>query len=195
LPDFKNFAIPQVENGESIIFWHDKWANQVLAIQAPEFFSFAKNKMISIRKAFDHDDFADLFQLPLSQFAFQQMQGIQQLIEDRSLFDSYDNWGYIWGSNNFASTKVYKLLLGHQEVHPVLKWLWRSRCQPKHRVFFWLLINDRLSTRNILRRKHMHLDAYDCSHLCSLYQPGRRNSNPSFCGLSFCKDVLGLHSY
>jgi len=92
-----------------------------------------------------------------------------------------------------ASTKVYKLLLGHQEVHPVLKWLWS--CQPKQRVFFWLLINDRLSTRNILRRKHMHLDAYDCAHLCSLYQPGRRNSNPSFCGLSFCKDVLGLHSY
>jgi len=95
LPDFKNFAIPQVENGESFIFWHDKWANQVLAIEAPELFSFAKNKMISIRKAFDHDDFADLFQLPLSQVAFQQMQGIHQLIEDRPLFDSYDNWGYI----------------------------------------------------------------------------------------------------
>lgn len=117
------FLNPQVENGESILFWHDNWVNQALAVAAPELLSFAKNKMISIQKAFDHVDFADLFQLPLSQAAFQQMQGIQQLIEDRPLSDSYDKWSYIWGSNIFASTKVYKLLLGHHEIHPIFKWL------------------------------------------------------------------------
>jgi hypothetical protein len=30
------------------------------------------------------------------------------------------------------------------------------------RFFFWLLMNDRLSTRNIFRRKNMHLDSYNC---------------------------------
>lgn len=34
------------------------------------------------------------------------------------------------------------------------------------RSFCWLLLKDRLSTRNILRRKHMHLDSYDCE-LCN----------------------------
>ena len=58
------------------------------------------------------------------------------------------------------------MLIGHQEIHPVFKWLWKIRCQPKYRVFFWPLINDRLSTRNILRRRHMQLDSYNCD-LCN----------------------------
>lgn len=41
--------------------------------------------------------------------------------------------------------------------------MWKSYCQPKHRVFFfWLLMNDRLSTRNILQIKHIILDSYNC---------------------------------
>jgi hypothetical protein len=50
----------------------------------------------------------------------------------------------------------------HNQIHDVYKWLWKSQCQPKHKVFFWLLINDRLNTRNILRRKNMELQSYDC---------------------------------
>ena len=34
-------------------------------------------------------------------------------------------------------------------------------CQSKHKVFFWLVLNNRMSTRNMLRRR-MHLDDYHC---------------------------------
>lgn len=40
--------------------------------------------------------------------------------------------------------------------------LWKSCCQLKHKVFFWLLLKDRLSTRNILKRKNMNLESYNC---------------------------------
>ena len=162
LPDFKSIATPHVENGESIFFWHDNWGNQSLVVEAPELFSYAKNKSISVQRAFSIDDFSSLFQLPLSQAVFLQMQDIQQLIVNRPLSYNNDRWAYSWGSNNFASTKVYKLLMGHSEIHPAFKLLWKSQCQPKHKVFFWLLISDRLSTRNILRRRHMLLDSYSC---------------------------------
>ena len=56
--------------------------------------------------------------------------------------------------------------MDHPVVHPVFNWIWASPCQPKHKVFFWLLLKDRLSTRNILRRKHMAIDSYNCV-LCS----------------------------
>jgi hypothetical protein len=36
-----------------------------------------------------------------------------------------------------------------------------NACQPKHKVFFWLLLKERLSTRNILNRKNLHLDSYN----------------------------------
>lgn len=42
-----------------------------------------------------------------------------------------------------------------------------EQCQPKHKVFFWLLIKDRLSTRNLLRRRNMPLDSYNCA-LCNM---------------------------
>jgi hypothetical protein len=35
----------------------------------------------------------------------------------------------------------------------------------KHKVFFWLLLQNRLNTRALLRRKNMVLDSYTCE-LC-----------------------------
>jgi hypothetical protein len=32
----------------------------------------------------------------------------------------------------------------------------------KHKVFFWLLLKDRLSTRDILQRQQLELDSYTC---------------------------------
>lgn len=52
---------------------------------------------------------------------------------------------------------------------PAFKWLWKSSCQNKHKVFFWLLLKDRLSMRNLLRRKTMVLDSYECE-LCNSRQ-------------------------
>jgi len=73
-----------------------------------------------------------------------------------------DIWSYIWGSAFFSSSKAYKHLTGHRVVHSSFNWLWKSSCQNKHKVFFWLLLNDRLSTRELLRRRSMELPSYLC---------------------------------
>lgn len=124
--------------------WYDRWGSQPLAIEAPELFSYARNKMMSsVQRAFNADDTSDLFHLPLSHIAFDQLQVLQQRIIHRPLSDQDDSWIYAWGSNIYASTKVYKLLMGHSELHPVFKWIWKNQCQPKHKVFFgYLLMTD-----------------------------------------------------
>ena len=38
----------------------------------------------------------------------------------------------------------------------------KTACQHKHKVFFWLLLKDRLSTRDLLRRKGMELQSNEC---------------------------------
>ena len=73
--------MPQINNGETSLFWHDRWANDPLTISMPELFSFAVNKLITVKGAFNQDDLTDLFQLPLSHIAFEQMQNVQRLIE------------------------------------------------------------------------------------------------------------------
>jgi hypothetical protein len=53
-------------------------------------------------------------------------------------------------------------LSGHLILHLVYKWLWQSSSQNKHKVFFWLLIMDWRSTRELLRRKNITLQDYNC---------------------------------
>ena len=62
--------------------------------------------------------------------------------------------------------KAYKHLRGHGEIHPSHRWIWKCSCQNTHKVFAWLILKDRLSTREILRRKNMELQDYTCV-LCS----------------------------
>ena len=66
------------------------------------------------------------------------------------------------GSPFFSSSRAYKQLTGHANVPPAFKWLCKNCCQHKHKVFFWLLLKDRLSTRDLLGRKGMVLQSHDC---------------------------------
>jgi hypothetical protein len=43
--------------------------------------------------------------------------------------------------------------------------LWKTACRLRHKIFFGLLLHDRLSTRNMLTRKNMFLEDYNCA-LC-----------------------------
>jgi hypothetical protein len=95
---------------------------------------------------------------------------LQALLENIELTSRPDTWAYIWGNSNFSSAKAYKKLIGHRQVHPAFHWIWRSKCQMKHKIFFWLLLMDRIPTKDILRRRNMHLDSYTCE-MCILQRP------------------------
>ena len=58
--------------------------------------------------------------------------------------------------NTFAG-----LLPPSRESAKVFRWLWKTCCQNKRKIFFWLLLKDRLSTRQLLRRRHMFLEDYN----------------------------------
>jgi len=45
---------------------------------------------------------------------------------------------------------------------PLFRWLWKSSCKNKHKVFFWLLHHNRLGTREILRQRNIILPSYVC---------------------------------
>jgi hypothetical protein len=73
----------------------------------------------------------------------------------------------MWNSRRFTVARAYKHLSGHRAIHPSFGWIWKSSCQNKHKVFAWLILKDRLSTRELLKRKEMELQDYTCV-LCSL---------------------------
>jgi hypothetical protein len=142
----------------------DLWNNSVPSPNFPELFSFAKNQNVTLQKDKEMLNISDLLYLPISQVA--QLLQLANLIQTVPRGDEYDIWTYIWGAPFFASMKAYKHLLGYRFVHPYYTWLQKSAAQKKHKVFFFLLLKDRLIIRNILHHKNRVLPSYD-HVLCS----------------------------
>jgi hypothetical protein len=162
LDKYKGMGSIYVENGKTCLLWDDLWHGQVRKLQYPEFHSFAKNKSICLSKATESSGVVNLFNLPLSVEAFNQLQELQSELHNLELTDMDHKWHYIWGSNRFSSAQAYKQLVGHSQVDPIFKRLWKTSCQGKHKIFFWLILKDRLSIRNMIRRRGMDLEDYNC---------------------------------
>jgi hypothetical protein len=60
----------------------------------------------------------------------------------------------------FKVSAAYKLAIGDHIVCPTLKWIWKTCYQSKHKVFFWLLVMDRLKTRQLFERKDFFMADY-----------------------------------
>lgn len=158
LDTFKGIAKVDLKSGSSCFFWFDMWNDHIPSLTYPELFSFSKNKAITFQKVASSVPLHQLFHLPLSEIAFAQLLSLEQVIQRVALTHEPDSRTYIWGSNFYSSTRAYKQLTGHSQVHPAFKCLWNFSYQNKHKVFCWLLLKDILSTRNIPRRKSMILD-------------------------------------
>jgi hypothetical protein len=130
--------------------------------QFPQLFSFARNASISVQQFISQDAYANFF-TPLSAIASDQLRRLEASTATLNVdATSYDKWNYIWGSDDFTAHKAYIHLRGSSYAHPVFSWLWKSCYRGRHKFTFWLLLRDRLSTRNILRRKNRVLDDYNC---------------------------------
>ena len=106
--------------------------------------------------------------LPLPPLAVEQLDDVYDILNSRTWDETLcDSWLYTWGSSVYSSKKAYMVLIGSTQASPLFKWLWKSSNLGNHKFFFWILLRDRLNTRNLLKRKHMHLEDYS-SVLCNL---------------------------
>jgi hypothetical protein len=136
--------------------------SNVRRLSSAELFSFTTDIRIRVSQALHLDQIHDMFQLPMSEIAFQQYSLLSSELENLQITDENDIWSYICGNAQFSVSKTYKALAYHSST-PIFIRLWSSKCQRKHRVFFWLL-QDKLNTRDRLRRRHMELDSYICEN-------------------------------
>ena len=50
-----------------------------------------------------------------------------------------------------------------QSFNPLLTWIWKSACIMKIKVFSWVLIMDRLNTKDMVEKRHWHMeDGVNC---------------------------------
>jgi hypothetical protein len=160
---FKEIARVEIGNGKTTLLWHNRWNGLRTSERFPELWSFGSVREININQARLASS-NELFHTTLSAEAFGQLLSLQDILANLQLHDHNDIWRCSASSNLFSSQKVYFHLVGTHQSHPLFSWLWKSKCQPKHKVFFWLLLKNRLNTRSFLRRRSMPLDSFTCDN-------------------------------
>lgn len=76
--------------------------------------------------------------------------------------DLNDIWRFPVAAKTFSVSLAYRMLMGDSAPIPAISWLWKACNQLKHKIFFWLLLNNRLNTRAFLQRKHFFIEDYSC---------------------------------
>lgn len=82
--------------------------------------------------------------------------------------DDKHSWSFIWGTQYYSSIKFYQYRNRQLLPERSIIWIWDTKCVTKINFFAWLLLNDRLNTINILKRRNkVQEEGYNCT-LCPL---------------------------
>ena len=112
-------------------------------------------------------DLLNEFHLPLSERAYAEFRELKLWLTGVQLSQGNDIWSCPRGTFKAATyyTHVHRSIV----VCPLYKWIWKSKCTMKIKMFTWLMISDRLNTRDLLQRRHWKVTEDFTCVLC----PGR----------------------
>jgi hypothetical protein len=164
--DYRAISSVNVGNGSTALFWSDSWKNQLLDSSFPRLFSFVRDKLQSVKEFLEKDSVMDNFHLPLSIEAHQEFQQMMDFISDVAINpEADDKWIVKLNPGGFKPSKVYLHAFKHLEIHQPSCWIWKSKCNSKHKFYAWLVLHDRINTKDMLLRRHWHVTD---NHFCIL---------------------------
>lgn len=112
-------------------------------------------------------DLDDIFFLPLSTQAFEELLILHNLLDSTEYDDGIsDLWTPVWG-NKYTSRCFYSHAFSNVEAHPIFKAMWKCSCIPRIKFFAWLVLVDRLNTKTMLRRRHINIQDDPLCVLCN----------------------------
>jgi hypothetical protein len=153
--DYQSVTQCSIGEGTTVLFWKDFWSSgELLCDKFPRLFSYVIDEDISVASIHASTDFSSHFSLRLSNEAYQEFQHVSQLLIEVPLSNNtIDQKKFAWGGSNYASAKFYHFLFAQLPTNTALKALWKSKLLSKLKVFTWLLVHDRLNTRDLMNRK------------------------------------------
>jgi len=144
-----------VGDGSTVCFWEDRWTDNILSTDFPRIASFSKSEHVSVQQVMQTQDMEDMFHLPLSVQALEELNDLQTVIQEVTYDANQDDkWQPLWGIN-FSARKYYEHIYGTLEAHPIFQQIHKSRCTPRVKFFVWLVLVDRLNTKTMLSRRHI----------------------------------------
>jgi hypothetical protein len=170
--NFKGVSSVTMGSGNTFLFWLDKWnvdgSTTPLKDRFSRLYSFVLDDQLSATQVFEVHDMSTMFYLPLSTAVFEELNLLQGLMASHMIYDQKDEWTYTWGTH-YKASKFYAHIHSHILVPKVYHWVWKSSCQMTTKVFAWLILRDRLNTRDMLQRRHWRVTYETTCVLCPLH--------------------------
>ena len=69
-----------LRDGSTVLFWNDLWSDGIMSIEYPRLFSFAINQHILVKQIMEVDELDMLFNLPLSEQAYEELERMQSYL-------------------------------------------------------------------------------------------------------------------
>ena len=153
---FCKLVVPHARSGDSVVFWLDRWQfnNEVVIMQQrfPRLHSFVIDDTLTIKDVMELPDPTDNFHLPLSVEAFEEFNQLQALMPLINLHEGVnDVWKWPSRTGDYRSRIYYLFCFSEVVVDPIFGWIWKCSCTLKLKVFGWLLLMDRLNTRDMMQ--------------------------------------------
>jgi hypothetical protein len=123
------------------------------------------NENMSAAMVYGKEEITDLFYLPLSFQAFAELEELKEIMAANPITSKWDTWSFCWGSK-YTAAKFYNHIHAHIQVSSVYRWIWKSCCTMRIKCFTWLLLSDRLNTRDLLQRRHWKVTDDKHCELC-----------------------------
>jgi hypothetical protein len=166
--DYRSVSQCKVGSGTSVLFWKDFWVNgELLCDKFPRLFSYALDEDASVASLALADDRFSAFSLPLSAEAFEEFQHLSSILDATQIMSmATDRRVFVWGEK-YSPARYYRFLFEQVPKDAALNAIWSSKALPKLKVFMWLLMLDRLNTRDIMLRKNWHVDSGPDCLLCT----------------------------
>lgn len=120
--------------------------------------------MVSVQEAFNCNEFSSMVNLPLSEQAYAEFQMVQVLMLTHNRKEGLKEiWSWKGSDGAYKPKSFYTFMHSSITFNPLLNWVWVSSCTMKIKVFAWMLIMDRLNTKDMLDRRHWNIeDGINC---------------------------------
>jgi hypothetical protein len=114
---YRGITSAHIGDGTSVLFWKDFWlSGSLLSDQFPRLFSYSLNEDISIAAFAQSENHLDLFALPLSVQAFDELTTLQAITLDIQIIQNTpDTRSFCWGNSQYSSAQYYKFIYSQKK--------------------------------------------------------------------------------
>ena len=121
--------------------------------QIPQAFFYCLHKNSSVMDVLQTDELQSMFSLPLSELSYREFNHLSGIMTEFSLdASSNDCWQWKHGKKaGFTAKKYYDLVHEPIPTNPLLCWVWKSCCSLTIKMFAWLVIMDRVNTKDMIQ--------------------------------------------